>query len=373
MSVSPHASNPPGAIRVSTTLGLIGLAAFGGPAAHVALMRRELVERRRWVEAGEFSRMFAACNLVPGPSSTELAILLGYRLAGWHGLVLGGAFFIAPAMAIMLGLAVVYERFSATRQLQSVLYGVRPVVVAIIAWAALDLARRLLEDKRFLLLVPVAIALYALGLNPVFILALVGLVGAVLLRWRGAGASLLGFVGPDHPERLPVLFLTFLKIGAVSFGSGYVLFAFLDADFVRGLGWLQPSQLVDAVAIGQITPGPVFTTATFLGYLFAGIPGAMLATLAIFLPAFALVPLLDRVVRLVDQHRVLRLFLDAVNAAVIGLIIVVGFEIARTSLVDWLTVLLALLAFPLVLWRPLAAPIAVLAGALAGLSTVLIR
>jgi len=360
-------------MRVSVTLGLIGLAAFGGPAAHVALMRRELVERREWVTAHDFSRMFAACNLVPGPSSTELAILLGYRLAGWPGLLLGGAFFIAPAMAIMLGLAVLYQRFSDTRQLQAVLYGVRPVVVAIIAWAALDLARRLLEDRRFLLLVPVAIAFFVLGLNPVFILALVGLLGTVLFRWRRAGASLVGFVGADHPERLPVLFLTFLKIGSVSFGSGYVLFAFLHADFVQSLHWLQPKQLVDAVAIGQVTPGPVFTTATFLGYLFAGIPGALLATLAIFLPAFALVPFLDRVVRLVDQHRVLRLFLDAVNAAVIGLIIVVGFEIARSSLVDGLTVGLAVLVFPLILWRPLAAPIAVFAGAGAGLLTVLIR
>lgn len=173
------------------------------------------------------------------------------------------------------------------------------------------------------------------------------------------------WLGP-HPERLLAVFLTFLKIGAVSFGSGYVLFAFLDADFVRGLHWLKPSQLVDAVALGQVTPGPVFTTATFLGYLFAGVPGALMATLAIFLPGLALVPLLDRLIAAVEKRALLRVFLDAVNAAVIRLIVAVTISLARASLIDLLTVALAVAAFPIVLWRPLAAPALVVCGAVAG-------
>ncbi len=173
-------------------------------------------------------------------------------------------------------------------------------------------------------------------------------------------------VGP-HPERMAVLFLTFLKIGAIAFGSGYVLFTFLNADFVQGLHWLQPTQLVDAVTLGQVTPGPVFTTATFLGYLFAGVPGALLATLAILVPGLLFVPFLDRVVRLAEERVAVRLFLDAVNAAVIGLILWVGWELARTSVNDVTSLVIAVVAFPLVLWRPLAAPLLVVLGAAIGL------
>ncbi len=178
--------------------------------------------------------------------------------------------------------------------------------------------------------------------------------------------------GP-HPERLVQLILTFLKLGAVSFGSGYVLFAFLQSDFVTGLHWLKPRQLVDAVAIGQVTPGPVFTTATFLGYLFAGVPGALLATFAIFLPGFALVPLLSRLVELLDTRPVLRTLLDGVNAAVIGIIVGVGYQLGLASIQGWLPAVVAVLAFLLVVWKPLALPAVVLGGALMGLATVAVR
>jgi len=266
-----------GAWEVGLTLALIGLTAFGGPAAHVALMRRVVVERRRWIEPGAFNRMFAACNLIPGPSSTELAVFLGYRLAGWPGLLLAAAGFITPAMLIMLGLAVAYERYAGSRLAHLLLYGIRPVVVAIVAWAALDLARKLFERRWLLLIVPVSLGLYLVGANPVLVLALGGVLGALLYLGRSRGLFMMSgawLTGP-HPERLVPLALTFLKIGAVSFGSGYVLLSFLDSDFVQGLHWLKPTQLVDAVALGQVTPGPVFTTATFLGYLFAGVPGAL--------------------------------------------------------------------------------------------------
>lgn len=360
----------PGAIRVGLVLAFIGLTAFGGPAAHVALMRRLVVERRRWIAAGLFNRMFAACNLIPGPSSTELAMWLGYRLGGWPGLFVAAVCFITPAMLIMLGLAFLYQRFGGSRVAHLLLYGVRPVVVAIIAWAALDLARRLLERRLLLILIPLALVLYLLGLNPVFVLALCGLAGMALsARPGGLGVFFAGFLSVPHPERLLPLFFTFLQIGALAFGSGYVLFAFLDADFVNGLHWLSPGQLVDAVALGQVTPGPVFTTATFLGYLFAGIPGALLATFAIFLPGLVLVPLLNQVVRAVESRPLLKTFLDAVNAAVIGLIVAVCIELARTSLVDVVTAGLAIAAFPVILWRPLAGPAVVAAGAVIGLAS----
>lgn len=354
-------------LRVGLTLGLVGLAAFGGPAAHVALMRRQVVERQRWLDAATFGRLFAACNLVPGPTSTELALLIGLRLAGWPGLAAAAAAFIAPAALIMLGLAWVYERYAPTEEAHLVLHGIRPVVVAIVAWAALDLGRKLLERRWLLPLVPLAGGLYLVGVNPLLLLAAAAAVGALAARIPRvlAAGPLLG----PHPERLVALALTFLKIGAVSFGSGYVLFAFLQSDFVGGLRWLRPAQLVDALALGQVTPGPVFTTATFLGYLFAGVPGALLATVAIFLPGLALVPLLDRIVQAVETRPWLRLLLDAVNAAVIGLVAAVGYQLARASVGDPLTLLIAAAAFPLILWRPLLAPALVLAGAVLGVAT----
>ncbi|HVC77659.1 MAG TPA: chromate efflux transporter [Candidatus Micrarchaeaceae archaeon] len=358
-------------------LGFIGFVAFGGPAAHVALMRRELVERRRWVEPERFSRMFAACNLIPGPSSTELAMFIGYRLAGWQGLFAAGAFFIAPAMVIMLGLAWAYTDYASTGWVQALLYGVRPVVVGIIAWAALDLGRKMLQPRVLILVSGFSLGLFLIGLNPLLVLALMALVAIAITQVRrGAGAAAAAvaadLLGP-HPERLIALFLTFLKLGAVSFGSGYVLFAFLHSDFVDGLHWLKPGQLIDAVAIGQVTPGPVFTTATFLGYLFAGVPGALLATLAIFLPGLVLVPFLDRLVALVETHPLVRNGLTSVNAAVIGLIVGVGLQLAHASIDNWLTVAVAILAFLVVLWKPLAAPIAVLGGAAAGLATLAVH
>ncbi|HEX6489420.1 MAG TPA: chromate efflux transporter [Candidatus Dormibacteraeota bacterium] len=362
-------------LRVGLGLALVGLAAFGGPAAHVALMRRAVVERRRWIEQAEFNRMFAACNLIPGPSSTELAMFLGYRLAGWPGLATAAVCFITPALAIMLALAYLYDRYAAAPLARDLFYGVRPVVVGIVAWAALDLLRHLVKQRALLVAVPAAFALYVAGVNPVAILALAGVAGAFVAAARRTptATTLVAALAP-HPERLVPLFLTFLKIGVISFGSGYVLFAFLNTDFVAGLHWLRPAQLVDAVALSQVTPGPVFTVATFLGFLFAGVPGALLASLAIFLPGLALVPLLDRLVRWTETSRAVRLLLEVVNAAVIGLVLGVAFELARTAVVDAVTAAFALAAFAVVWWRPLAAPAAVALGAAVGyLHLALIR
>src|SRR5579872_3159226 len=194
------AGQPRGPLEVGLVLALIGLTAFGGPAAHVALMRRVIVERRRWVDAGQFNRMFAACNLIPGPSSTELAMFLGYRLGGWPGLFTAAACFILPAMLIMLGLAVLYDRYAGSRTAHLLLYGIRPVVVAIVAWAALDLARKLIERRWLTLLIPASLVLYLVGVNQVFVLALGGLAGAALaaVRSRAGITAAVSLMGP-HP------------------------------------------------------------------------------------------------------------------------------------------------------------------------------
>jgi chromate transporter len=370
------ASSPgrPTLLQVMGVFGLLGLVAFGGPAAHVALMRREVVEKRRWLPADEFNRMFAACNLIPGPSSTELALFIGYRLAGWRALAATGLLFILPAMLLMLLLAWVYTAFGESRPALAVLYGIRPVIVGILIWAVYDLATRLVRQRQLLALSLVAAALLLLNVNPILVLLGGGLVAAAATRIRsgrpgGVGAVLLAGAGlrADELGRLPVLFLTFLKIGAVSFGSGYVLLPLLRTDFVAGLHWLSDRQLLDAVALGQATPGPVFTTATFLGYLFAGVPGAILATIAIFLPAFVLVPVLDRIVALVESRAWTRSFVDGANAAAVGLIAGATILLGRSAALDVLAIVLMLGTVVLLFRWPLASPAAIAAGAVAGL------
>src|SRR5487761_1082465 len=342
-------------------------------------MRRELVVRRKWLPENEFLRMFAACNLIPGPSSTELAIYLGYRRAGWRGLVAGGVSFILPAMLIMLFIAWAYQRYGTSSQALGILYGIRAAVVGIVLWAIIDLGRRLVKRWTLVILAAAMAGLFLIGINPVLLIVASGLIAAAASQVQpkprvGMLTLPTGLALPAWSTgKLLTVFLTFLKLGVVSFGSGYVLYAFLHADFVQGLHWLTDKQLIDAIAIGQATPGPVFTTATLLGYLFAGVPGALLASLVIFLPGFVLVPFLDRLVALVETQPLVRNGLSSVNAAVIGLIVGVGLQLARASIDNWLTVAIAILAFLIVLSKPLAAPIAVLGGAAAGLATLAVH
>jgi chromate transporter len=318
--------------------------------------------------------MFAACNLIPGPSSTELAIYLGYRRAGWRGLVLGGVFFILPAMVIMMFIAWAYQRYGTNSQAFGILYGIRAAVVGIVLWAIIDLGRRLIRRWSLLILAAAVAGLFLIGINPVPLIVAGGLIASAASQVQpmpkvGMLTLTTGLALPAWSgSKLLTVFLTFLKLGVVSFGSGYVLYAFLRADFVQGLHWLTDKQLIDAIAIGQATPGPVFTTATFLGYLFAGVPGALLATLGIFLPGFILVPLLDRIVHLTERRAWARGFVDGANAAALGLIAAVTLQIGRSALIDPLTVVIALVALGLV-WRwPLASPGVVLAAAVVGVA-----
>ena len=369
---------PESVAEVALVFFVLGLVAFGGPAAHVALMRRELVERRKWLRENEFLRMFAACNLIPGPSSTELAIYLGYRRAGWRGLVAGGVSFILPAMLIMLFVAWAYQRYGTSSQALGILYGIRAAVVGIVLWAIIDLGRRLVKRWTLVILAAGVAGLFLIGINPVLLIGAGGLIAAAARQVQpkpkvGMLTLTTGLALPAWSSgKLLTVFLTFLKLGAVSFGSGYVLYAFLHADFVQGLHWLTDKQLIDAIAIGQASPGPVFTTATFLGYLFAGVPGALLATLGIFLPGFVLVPLLDRIVHLTERRAWAQGFVDGANAAALGLIAAVTLQIGRSALIDPLTIVIALVALGVVWKWPLASPAVVLAAALVGVARLAI-
>lgn len=323
----------------------LGFTAFGGPAAHIAMMHHEVVQRRRWLSDQEFLDLVGATNLIPGPNSTEMAIHLGFRRAGWIGLVLGGACFIGPAMLIVLILAWAYARFGATPQATWLLYGVKPVVIAVIAQALWGLSRRAITGAVTGVVAAGVFALYLAGAHELLLLFLGGI--AVMLVTnrhrlaRAAGAGIifpLGVSGALTPATIPFsldrLFLTFLKIGAVLYGSGYVLLAFLRSDFVVRYGWLTDAQLLDAVAIGQVTPGPVFTTATFIGYILGGVLGALVATLGIFLPSFAFVALSGPLIPRLRQSPWAGGLLDGVNAASLGLMAAVTWQLGRTSLVD---------------------------------------
>jgi chromate transporter len=331
----------------------LGFTAFGGPAAHIAMMHEETVVRRKWLTDQEFLDLLGATNLIPGPNSTEMAIHIGFRRARWLGLLAGGICFILPAMLIVLGLAVLYVRFGSLPQVGWVLYGVKPVVIAIIVQALWTLAKNALKSGFLIFLGAAVLVAFLGGANALVLLLVSGLAAMLVGNWRrwrrvppaalalpAASASALASL--SSPFNLPLLFLNFFKIGSVLYGSGYVLLAFLRADFVVHLGWLTDRQLLDAIAVGQITPGPVFTTATFIGYLLGGMPGALLATLGIFLPSFVLVAVSNPLVPRLRGSPWVGSMLDGVNVASLGLMAAVSAQLGMASLTDPVTVLIGL-------------------------------
>ena len=367
----------------------LGTTAFGGPAAHIALMRQEFVERRGWLSEAEFLDLVGASNLIPGPSSTEVAIHVGLRRAGWAGLLLAGLCFLLPAALIATALAWAYVRFGHLPSAAGVFYGVKPVIIAVVAQALWMLGRTALKTRSTAIAGLAAIVLAFGGVPPLALLfgagAALGIRGWLrdepkrsirpLLALGGVAAALIGtplalsvFQPPlSSAPGLSPLFLVFLKIGSAVFGSGYVLLAFLRADLVTRLHWLTTAQLLDSVAVGQFTPGPVFTTATFIGYIVAGPWGALVATLGIFLPAFVFVALSGPLIARVRQSPTARSFLDGVNAASLALMALVTWQLARAALVDGVTVALAVVsALLLFRWRVNSAWL-VLGGAAVGL------
>ncbi len=340
-------------IEVAALFLRLGFTAFGGPAADIAIMRDEVVKKRKWITEQEFLDLFGAANMIPGPTSTETAIYLGYRRVGWMGLVLAGVCFILPAMLIVMILSWAYIRYGTTTWASGILYGIMPVVMAIIAQALWGLGTKAVKNWLTGIIGLCAVALYMLGVNILIILLFAGLIAMIgenFSRIKNipiAGILIpivgLSFLAASTPFNLTLLFLNFLKIGATLYGSGYVLLAFLRADFVLRLGWLTDKQLIDAIAIGQITPGPVFTTATFIGYLLGGIPGAVIATLGIFLPSFIYVGISSLIIKRIRNSPWASNFLDGVNAASLGLMLAVSIQLASTALIDPITIGVALI------------------------------
>lgn len=344
-------------------LGTIG---FGGPAAHIAMMEEEFVRKRQWITHADFLDRIAAASLIPGPSSTEVAIFIGRSKRGWAGLIVAGCCFIIPAAVLVALIASAYVHFGSLPQISGILYAIKPVVIAIILQALWSLGRTAVKTKLLAAVGMISIVLSAVGVAPLIVLALAGLVSATRL-WieRPDHAALSGIplirrlamlsgatALVAAPASLLRVFLSFLKIGSVVFGSGYVLLAFLRAEFIDHLHWLTEKQLLDAVAVGQFTPGPVFTTATFIGYLVAGIPGAVVATTGIFLPGFFFValsgPLLPRLRRSPTASEIL----DGIVVGSLALMAVVAWQLGRAAIIDWWTALIFLAsAFTLIRFR----------------------
>jgi len=342
-----------------------GTIAFGGPAAHIAMMEEQFVRRRKWITETEFLDRLAAANLIPGPSSTEMTIFIGQLKRGWRGLIVAGSCFLIPAAVMVSVIAWAYVRYGSLPRVAGLLYAVKPVVVAIIVQALWKLAKTGVRTAMLAVIAALSVALNLLGLSPIMVLVVAGALSAAALATRGRTLAIPGLSLPrlfaammaaaGTAAAFPVtsgrLFLSFLKIGSVIFGSGYVLLVFLQSEFVEHLHWLTEKQLLDAVAVGQFTPGPVFTTATFIGYIVAGWIGALVATVGIFLPGFIFVALSGPLIPRMRRSPMVAAALDGVVAGSLALMAVVTWQLGRASIGDWTTLaifavsLIALLRF----------------------------
>jgi chromate transporter len=380
MSAPAQTPHPPG--RLSEVAGYFlrfGFTAFGGPAAHVSMMHDDLVTRRKWVEEQHFLDLMGATNLIPGPNSTEMAIHLGYVRAGWRGLIAAGVCFIVPAMLIVMGIAWAFTRYGTTPQADWLMYGIKPAIIAIVFQAVWGLGKKVAVNRLALAVGVVAAGLSLVGVNQILLLLAGGALVGLIRNWRrvrGAAEAraflpfgLIGLAAAAAPPfSLTLLFLEFLKIGSVLYGSGYVLLAFLQTDFVDRLGWITQDQLMTAVAVGQFTPGPLFTSATFIGFLLDGIPGAVVATMGIFLPAFIFVAISNPFIPRLRASPWTAAILDGVNAASLGLMAAVTLQLAADALVDPLTVAIALGAALLLFRVKLNSVWLILLGAAIGLA-----
>ena len=362
----------------------LGTTAMGGPAAHIAMMEDEVVRRRRWMTHERFLDMLGICNLIPGPNSTEMAIHIGQLRAGFAGLVVAGACFILPAAAIVLAIAWMYVRFGTMPQAVGLLYGIKPVIIAVVLQALWGLGRTAIKSRLLAVIAIVSLAASILDVNEMVVLLGGGVVMLAIRAFEDRAAAratlaaipvaaraktaALAAAAVAVPFSLTTLFLFFLKVGAVLFGSGYVLLAFLRTDLVDRLRWLTEAQLLDAVAVGQVTPGPVFTTATFIGYILGGFRGAVVATLGIFLPSFFFVSISGPLIPHLRRSPLAGAFLDGVNVGAWALMAAVTIFLARAAVVDFITLILALSsAFILIRYRVNSAWL-VLGGGLIGLA-----
>lgn len=334
--------------ELATLFFRLGFTAFGGPAVHIAMMQEEVVTKRKWMTHDHFLDLVGATNLIPGPNSTELAIHIGHERAGWRGLLLAGVCFIFPAVVLTACLAWLYKRYGTLPDLQPYLYGIKPAIIAVVLSAVFPLAKRSFKSVELAIAGLVVLVLSLAGCNEIYLMFGTGL---TYLAWKRVGpgrgkGSLFPLTLLKLPSTVLVsasnaqLFWIFLKIGAVLYGSGYVLFAFLDTELVA-TGLLSRQQLIDAIAVGQFTPGPVFSAVTFIGYQIGDWSGAMVATLGVFLPSFIFVAMLNPLVRRLRNSVGFSAFLDAVNVASVAIIVAVCFDMAKASVNDWRTILIA--------------------------------
>ena len=397
---SPSQSLPARLRELAVLFLRLGAISFGGPAAHIALIEEEIVRKRKWITRHQFLDMLGAANLIPGPTSTEMAINVGFVRAGWIGLCVAGASFILPAALITGTFAWIYVRFGTLTQAAAVLAGIKPAVIAVIAIAIWRLGRTAVRDPGLAVLGAVALAAFFLRINPIAILFVGGALGMLARRastvraagalllsprtsllaqrpsWRSFGIfTLVSAVATPVVTRPSVgrIALFFLKVGAVLYGGGYVLLAFLDQGLVHQNAWLTERQLLDAVAIGQFTPGPVLSTATFIGYILGGAPGAAVATIAIFLPSFFYVSLLAPVLFRLRQSRWMAAFLDSVNVCAVALMAAVTFRLAIDALRGWPAWMIAVTALAVLLQWKLSPAWVVLGGGIAGLLLATLR
>ncbi len=363
----------------------LGTTAFGGPAAHLAMMEEEFVRRRRWITQSEFLDRLATANLIPGPSSTEVAIFVGQLKRGWRGLIVAGCCFIIPAALIVTLLAWAYVRYGSLPKIEGILSAIKPAVVAIVVQALGKMGRTGIRTISLAVIALLAVGLSLLQLNPVLVLVSAGLLAAASSMMKNhllgtsigfekvaglpkavAGALAMTAGGVMVRVGLVRLFLSFLKIGSVVFGSGYVLLAFLQTEFVEHLHWLTEKQLIDAVAVGQFTPGPLFTTATFIGYVVAGSIGAVVATIGVFLPGFVLVAVSGPLIPRLRRSAVASAGLDGVVAGSLALMAVVAMQLAKASIVDWRSLAVFFLSLIALLWLRVNSAWVVAAAAVVG-------
>jgi chromate transporter len=358
----------------------LGITAFGGPAAHIALMRQEVVIKRKWITEQHFLDLIGATNLIPGPNSTEMAIHIGQDRGGWKGLLVAGFCFIMPAVLITGCFAWLYKGYGHLPQVQPFIYGITPAIIAVIVAAIYPLAKKSLQTIELGIIGIAALLLSLMGYSEILVLFGAGFVamGLAAIRLKRTNATLSFFplfLLSDNAFTSPKnisLFLSFLKIGAILYGSGYVLFAFLDAELVQK-GIISHRQLIDAIAVGQFTPGPVFSSVTFIGYQVNGISGAVISTIGIFLPSFLFVALLNPLVIKMRGSKLFAAFLNAVNVASIALILVVCYQLGKDSLADWRGVVIALASGIILLrFKQINSAFIVAGGSIAGYLLLLI-